>query len=103
MGHLIFFFYCEKSIEFVKKKKSDGHNFASIHSIINQNGITHMPVMLIGCRNFRSIILGVAFFLTNYFKVKFSFFQKSKKKYFHAFFFMKKWYRYCFFSFKKVY
>ena len=56
-----FFFAAEKSIEFVKKKRH-GHNFASIHSMINQNESTHMPVMLIGCGNFRSIILGVSFF-----------------------------------------
>ena len=60
--HLDFFFFdCEKSIEFVQKKRH-GHNFASIHSINNQNESTHMPVMLIGCGNSRSIILGVSFF-----------------------------------------
>merc|ERR1711917_180505 len=75
--HLFIFLNCEKSIESVKKRH--GHNFVSIHSIINQNESTHMPVMLIGCGNDRSIILGVSFFLTNYFKVKIIYFQKSKK------------------------
>ena len=40
-----------------------------------------MPVMLIGCGNFRSIILGVSFFWTNYFKVNFFFFKKKKYVY----------------------
>ena len=86
--HLDFYFLMLKKVLNLLKK-IHGHNFASIHSTINQNESTHMPVMLIGCGNFRSIILGVAFFLTNYFKVKFSFFQKSKKNISTHFFYEK--------------
>ena len=60
--HLEFFFFdCKKIIEFVQKKRH-GHSFASIDYIFNQNESTHMPVRLIGCGYFRSIILGVSFF-----------------------------------------
>ena len=59
--HLDYFFSMVKKLLNLLKKRH-GHNFASIHSIFNQNESTHMPVMLIGCGNFRSIIMGVSFF-----------------------------------------
>ena len=57
----LFFLILKKIIEFVQKKRH-GHSFASIDYIFNQNESTHMPVRLIGCGYFRSIILGVFFF-----------------------------------------
>merc|ERR1712240_683810 len=81
------FFYGEENIEFVQKKRH-GQNFASIDSIINQNESTHMPVVLIGCGNIRSIILGVSFF-NKLFQSEILFFSKIKKKKSKHFFYEK--------------
>ena len=95
------FFMVKKLLNLLKKRH--GHNFAIIHSIINQNESTHMPVMLIGCGNFWSIILGVSFFFNKLFQSEILLFSKIKKKYFQAFFLWKNGIGIVFFSFKKVY
>ena len=48
-----------------------------------------MPVRLIGCGYFRSIILGVSFFFDKLFQSEILLFSKIKKIYFHAFFYEK--------------